>query len=127
MEKLFLNFLPWLFMMRRKGYIFKRGKCYENVNDQELFVKPIMSDDTFDYRIKSVSPGKDAQIIMLHRIFMELKEIVNRCSEDEAKALVENDWKFIAMTVDRICLIMFSLFIVIFTFAFLLSAPQWIT
>ena len=35
-----------------------------------------------------------------------------------------NDWKFAAMVIDRMCLIIFTLFTIIATITVLLSAPH---
>ena len=44
--------------------------------------------------------------------------------DDEDTAAIENDWKFAAMVLDRLCLITFTLFTIIATIAVLLSAPH---
>lgn len=46
-------------------------------------------------------------------------------SEDE-KGEITKDWKFAAMVVDRLCLIIFTLFTIISTVAVLFSAPNFI-
>lgn len=46
-------------------------------------------------------------------------------SEDE-KSEITKDWKFAAMVVDRLCLIIFTLFTIISTVAVLFSAPNFI-
>uniref|UniRef100_A0A0N5A1G5 Neur_chan_LBD domain-containing protein n=1 Tax=Parastrongyloides trichosuri TaxID=131310 RepID=A0A0N5A1G5_PARTI len=125
MEKIFLNYLPWLFMMRRKGYVFKNGKSYKNPLDSDLKIKPPLIFENFNETIKPVESLKSAQIVLLHRIYMELREIVARVADDDEKEQVENDWKFAAMVVDRVCLIMFTIFILIFIFFFIFAAPHW--
>lgn len=52
-------------------------------------------------------------------IFLKLKK------EDETGD-VTRDWKFAAMVVDRLCLIIFTLFTIIATLAVLFSAPHFI-
>jgi nicotinic acetylcholine receptor len=44
--------------------------------------------------------------------------------EEDEKERMENDWKYAAMVVDRACLIIFSIFITIFTLVLMLSAPH---
>ena len=43
---------------------------------------------------------------------------------DDESAMIENDWKFAAMVLDRLCLITFTLFTVIATVAVLAAAPH---
>lgn len=52
-------------------------------------------------------------------VFLKLKK------EDETGD-VTRDWKFAAMVVDRLCLIVFTLFTIIATLAVLFSAPHFI-
>ena len=46
------------------------------------------------------------------------------CRDDDESAATENDWKFAAMVLDRLCLITFTLFTIIATFAVLAAAPH---
>ena len=49
---------------------------------------------------------------------------IHQIRDDEDTAAIENDWKFAAMVLDRLCLITFTLFTIIATIAVLLSAPH---
>lgn len=53
------------------------------------------------------------------------KKILQLRSEDE-KSEITKEWKFAAMVVDRLCLIIFTLFTIISTVAVLFSAPNFI-
>lgn len=44
--------------------------------------------------------------------------------KDDEDADISRDWKFAAMVVDRMCLIIFTLFTIVATLAVLLSAPH---
>lgn len=44
--------------------------------------------------------------------------------KEENEERIQADWKFAAMAVDRACLIMFTVFIVLSTMAIFLSAPH---
>ncbi|KAK6039927.1 hypothetical protein COOONC_22568 [Cooperia oncophora] len=44
--------------------------------------------------------------------------------KEEKEERIQADWKFAAMAVDRACLIMFTVFIVLSTIAIFLSAPH---
>jgi nicotinic acetylcholine receptor len=60
----------------------------------------------------------------LSGILKELRVITEKIRTDEEDSRVCNDWKFAAMVVDRICLILFTLFTIIATIAVLFSAPH---
>ena len=57
-------------------------------------------------------------------ILKELRVITDKIKNDEDSASIENDWKFAAMVLDRLCLITFTLFTVIATVAVLVAAPH---
>lgn len=50
--------------------------------------------------------------------------ITNQLKSEEENTKVTNDWKFAAMVIDRMCLIIFTLFTIIATITVLLSAPH---
>ena len=50
--------------------------------------------------------------------------ITDKLRDDEDAAAIENDWKFAAMVLDRLCLITFTAFTVIATVAVLAAAPH---
>ena len=60
----------------------------------------------------------------LSMILKELRVITDKLRKEDEAAEVTNDWKFAAMVVDRLCLIIFTLFTVIATIAVLFSAPH---
>ena len=53
-----------------------------------------------------------------------LDDLVLNSRDDDESAATENDWKFAAMVLDRLCLITFTLFTIIATFAVLAAAPH---
>lgn len=57
-------------------------------------------------------------------ILKEIKIITDQLKSEELNTKVTNDWKFAAMVIDRMCLIIFTLFTIIATIAVLLSAPH---
>lgn len=57
-------------------------------------------------------------------ILKELRTITDKMKKEDEASEVTNDWKFAAMVVDRLCLIVFTLFTVIATIAVLFSAPH---
>ncbi|CAL7948632.1 unnamed protein product [Xylocopa violacea] len=57
-------------------------------------------------------------------ILKEIKIITDQLKSEEMNTKVTNDWKFAAMVIDRMCLIIFTLFTIIATITVLLSAPH---
>lgn len=57
-------------------------------------------------------------------ILKEIKIITDQLKSEELNTKVTNDWKFAAMVIDRMCLIIFTLFTIIATITVLLSAPH---
>ncbi len=60
----------------------------------------------------------------LSLILKEIRIITDKIRDDEDTAAIENDWKFAAMVLDRLCLITFTMFTIVATIAVLLSAPH---
>jgi nicotinic acetylcholine receptor len=60
----------------------------------------------------------------LSLILKELRVITDKIRDDEDTAAIENDWKFAAMVLDRLCLLTFTAFTIIATVAVLLAAPH---
>lgn len=60
----------------------------------------------------------------LSLILKEIRVITDKIRDDEENATTENDWKFAAMVLDRLCLITFTAFTIIATIAVLFSAPH---
>ena len=57
-------------------------------------------------------------------ILKEIRVITDKIRDDDDAATVENDWRFAAMVLDRLCLITFTLFTVIATIDVLVAAPH---
>ncbi|XP_070519633.1 nicotinic acetylcholine receptor alpha7 subunit isoform X1 [Cardiocondyla obscurior] len=57
-------------------------------------------------------------------ILKEIKIITNQLKSEDENTKITNDWKFAAMVIDRMCLIIFTLFTIIATISVLLSAPH---
>uniref|UniRef100_T1GS76 Neurotransmitter-gated ion-channel transmembrane domain-containing protein n=1 Tax=Megaselia scalaris TaxID=36166 RepID=T1GS76_MEGSC len=53
-------------------------------------------------------------------------ETATKLKKEDEVGDVTRDWKFAAMVVDRLCLIIFTLFTIIATLAVLFSAPHFI-
>ena len=50
--------------------------------------------------------------------------ITDKIRGDDESAEVEADWKFAAMVLDRLCLVLFTAFTIIATLAVLAAAPH---
>ncbi|EDW57446.2 neuronal acetylcholine receptor subunit alpha-7 isoform X2 [Drosophila virilis] len=59
-------------------------------------------------------------------ILKELRWITDQLKKEDETGDITRDWKFAAMVVDRLCLIIFTLFTIIATLAVLFSAPHFI-
>ena len=57
-------------------------------------------------------------------ILKELRVITDKIKNDEDSASIENDWKFVAMVWDKLCLITVMLFTMMATAALLITAPH---
>ncbi|KAH8377999.1 hypothetical protein KR093_008455 [Drosophila rubida] len=57
-------------------------------------------------------------------ILKEIRFITDQLRKDDEDNDIANDWKFAAMVVDRLCLIIFTMFTILATIAVLLSAPH---
>ncbi|XP_059080773.1 neuronal acetylcholine receptor subunit alpha-7-like isoform X1 [Tigriopus californicus] len=71
--------------------------------------------------LNSFPPGVHRELSL---ILKELRVITDKIRDDEDTAAIENDWKFAAMVLDRLCLIIFTFFTIAATIAVLLSAPH---
>ena len=64
----------------------------------------------------------------LHRelclILKEIKVITDKIKDDDESSAIESDWKFAAMVLDRLCLIVYTVFTIVATVAMLMTAPH---
>uniref|UniRef100_A0A0K0FNG3 Neuronal acetylcholine receptor subunit alpha-7 (inferred by orthology to a C. elegans protein) n=1 Tax=Strongyloides venezuelensis TaxID=75913 RepID=A0A0K0FNG3_STRVS len=66
---------------------------------------------------------RKATLLILQRIYNELKIITKRLVEADRDTAQSNDWKFAAIVVDRLCLYIFSFFIFATCLGIVISAP----
>lgn len=59
-------------------------------------------------------------------ILKEIRWITDQLRKEDEDADISKDWKFAAMVVDRLCLIIFTLFTIIATLFVLFSAPNFL-
>ncbi|CAJ0591854.1 unnamed protein product [Cylicocyclus nassatus] len=67
--------------------------------------------------------GQQATLLILQRIYHELKVVTKRMVEADREEEAANNWKFAAMVVDRLCLYLFTVFILASTVGIFSSAP----
>lgn len=120
-RRILLEFLPWLLFMSRPGYKFVKA----NVIDQTDKL-PKRPRDPMDCALPSNHAGYEAQILLLHSVHTELRKVVAFYNKEENDERIQMDWRFAAMAVDRACLILFSIFIVVSILSIMLSAPHLI-
>ena len=65
--------------------------------------------------------GMEKELISIRK---ELTVIANKIREDENVRQVESEWKFAAMVMDRLCLIIFTTFTIALFAALLILAPK---
>lgn len=71
-----------------------------------------------------VEPALKAVLLVLQKTYDELLTLTKQMEENDAEMDIENDWRFAARVVDRLCLFVFSGFIVISTMGIMFSAPH---
>ncbi|VIO97033.1 Uncharacterized protein BM_BM2680 [Brugia malayi] len=123
-RRILLEWLPWLLMMSRPGF---RYSCGEAITESETSSRT--KEDDYIPLINEVilserRNASDVQILLLHQLYVKLKQISDQMIEEEESERLQNDWKFSAMVVDRACLICFSMFIILSTCCIMLSAPH---
>ena len=73
---------------------------------------------------EKVTPLPSGTMRELTMILKELRVLTDKLKADEDDDSIENDWKFAAMVLDRLCLLTFTAFTIIATIAVLLAAPH---
>ncbi|GAB6031191.1 Acetylcholine Receptor [Chamberlinius hualienensis] len=149
-KTVFLQWLPWFLRMERPGKKITRKTIQMNNKMKELELKERSSksllanvldiDDDFRQTTNSTSylrvtamedtssSGFSSMGVQreLAAILKEVRFVTRRMRKDDDDKEIVMDWKFAAMVVDRVCLIVFSLFTVISTCVCLFSAPHLI-
>ncbi|KHJ79928.1 Neurotransmitter-gated ion-channel ligand binding domain protein [Oesophagostomum dentatum] len=111
-RQLMLNWLPWILMMHRPGYTAAAGQMSKVEDEEEEEKKPVATEEQI------------TQLVLLHEIHENLSAITEEMREVERNKSVEDDWKFAAMVVDRLCLFIFSFFIMFSILGCFSSVPN---
>jgi hypothetical protein len=79
--------------------------------------------------VKNSPPTDDCDINYcrsdIRMIMLELKFLTDYVRKEEAEDDVSLDWKFSAMVIDRLCLVLFTIMTTIFSYVTLFSAPNF--
>ncbi len=75
-------------------------------------------------RRQSVDPGVNALLLIMESIVCNMKFITKRMEEEDEYEDATNDWRFAAMVVDRLCLVIFTAFITGSTCGIMFSSPH---
>ncbi|PIC52369.1 hypothetical protein B9Z55_002508 [Caenorhabditis nigoni] len=118
-RRILLEFLPWLLFMSRPGYKFVKANVIDNTDKM-----PKKPKNPLDCNLPSNHAGYEAQILLLHSVHTELRKVVAFYNKEEHDERIQTDWRFAAMVVDRACLLLFTVFIVISILAIMMSAPH---
>uniref|UniRef100_A0A0K0D6J6 Neur_chan_memb domain-containing protein n=1 Tax=Angiostrongylus cantonensis TaxID=6313 RepID=A0A0K0D6J6_ANGCA len=105
-----------------------------NANVGRVSMKNQSTHKTATYESHKEQPGALLEVSKcMQKAYLELKTISSqikvmrkRMEEDERDEQAENDWKFAAMVVDRLCLFIFTIFIVVSTCGIMFSSPHLI-
>ncbi|CCD68494.1 AcetylCholine Receptor [Caenorhabditis elegans] len=118
-RRVLLEFLPWLLFMSRPGYKFVKANVIDSTDKM-----PKKPKNPLDCNLPSNHAGYEAQILLLHSVHTELRRVVAFYNKEEHDERIQTDWRFAAMVVDRACLLLFTVFIVISILAIMMSAPH---
>lgn len=73
-----------------------------------------------------VEPALKAVLLVLQKTYNELVTLTKKMEENDTEVDTENDWRFAARVIDRMCLFVFSSFILVSTLGIMLNAPHLI-
>jgi len=103
-------------------------QAYIRANNQLLI--PLMN------HVQNSSPNHNSNDLVLscdmsvlrsdiRMIMSELKFVADSIRKEEEEDDISQDWKFSAMVIDRLCLVVFTIMTTIFSYVTLFSAPNF--
>ncbi|VDO85726.1 unnamed protein product [Heligmosomoides polygyrus] len=140
-----LNWMPWLLMMHRPGYratrqrMRKEGSEDDDSEKQNICIESLLSNimtpappkltivDEVEHQPAEERRHlwrKGSRLLPERAVVRSNAVITSEIREKERNKDVEDDWKFAAMVVDRLCLYIFSFFILFSTLTLFLSVPS---
>uniref|UniRef100_A0AC35TKB6 Neur_chan_LBD domain-containing protein n=1 Tax=Rhabditophanes sp. KR3021 TaxID=114890 RepID=A0AC35TKB6_9BILA len=102
---------------------------YITGNGNGTIVKSSLSQNmetSLNFSNHPIDNTKTATLIILQRIFQELKIVTKRMIETDKETSQANDWKYCAQVVDKLCLYVFSFLICLTCCIIFTSAPYLI-
>lgn len=136
-RSVFLVWLPWFLRMSRPGQkitikSIRLEKTMKKLDKTDAYSKSLMFNvlDLDDNALFGKKPppyetyNEDRVTRGLKSIRDEMKIITDKLKGEEEAHSVENEWRFAAMVLDRVCLILSSVLFFIMSAAVLISAPH---
>ncbi|KAG9331206.1 hypothetical protein JZ751_019749 [Albula glossodonta] len=137
MQVVFLKWGAWFLRMRRPEEERVQLACYNkrlgvSLEDPRSTTAPLSASPTKssaqygeeEALLPGAAPHGSSRDPDIGRILEELRYVVQRFRKQDRGEIICSEWKFAAAVLDRLCLITFSLVIVLCTLAILLSAPN---
>lgn len=130
---MFLEWLPWILRMQRPPETLQKKSFYGSKKELEMRQRSSRSlianviDIDEEYSL-SDEPATVRGCFTYQReltaILREMRFITGRMRREDKTNDIIAEWKYAAMVVDRVCLIVFTLFTVLSTCICLFSAPH---
>ncbi|XP_020774809.1 neuronal acetylcholine receptor subunit alpha-7 [Boleophthalmus pectinirostris] len=110
------------------GFRGVEGVHYSSGPDPELLCSRMVSpeEDVLRGSGRNLAMGGTLVEAELMQILEEVRYIARRFRSQDEEETVENEWKFAAAVIDRLCLVAFSLFTILCTIGILMSAPNFV-
>uniref|UniRef100_A0A1I8AVN7 Neur_chan_LBD domain-containing protein n=1 Tax=Steinernema glaseri TaxID=37863 RepID=A0A1I8AVN7_9BILA len=151
MKSLFLNWLPWLLLMKRPGTFLKKPRRRSKPKDVIVEKVKVRRKDSVAARLvqhennvctknqaekqadyvasaRSISTVTALTQTSIEPLLSEMRDlmraVVNRIEEEDNEEEAREDWHFVAMVFDRFCLFLFSLAILGACALIFLSTPS---
>lgn len=105
------------------GYHTMENPCCPPCNDSGVTCGRITCTHTEDNAQNGLLVGSPPE---MSKILEELQFITRRFRDHDEGEAICSEWKFAAAVVDRLCLVAFTVFSIVCTFAILMSAPNFI-
>ncbi|XP_007890247.2 neuronal acetylcholine receptor subunit alpha-7 [Callorhinchus milii] len=107
------------------GYHTMENPCCPPSSDSGVMCGRITSSTTEDHGMVQSSPPPESPPEIL-KILEEVQFIAKRFRDQDQGEAISSEWKFAAAVVDRLCLVAFTVFSIVCTFAILMAAPNFI-
>ena len=123
---IFLKWIPRVLCMRRPAGYNYINKVKKGTSEKGQASLSDLNSSALEH-VEEAGSFPSGTLRELNLIIQELRGITNKIRVDEEMEAIDNDWKFMAMVLDRLCLVAFTAFTIIATIAVLLTAPIIVT